>query len=140
MDFEDVSMELVDVYSDQEHAKFLYRLLNERTPDQSISHKKMPSLSEHYNFVHSKPYEHWFIIVKNGIPVGSIYITKLREIGVFVLKEFHGLGYGRDAVRILMSMFPGTFLWNTNPKNFASIHTVESLGGKLIQYTYELNS
>lgn len=134
------AMKLIDAHSDPSYITFLYRLLDERTPEQSISHKAMPSLSEHVNFVCSKPYEHWFIIVVNEIPVGSIYLTKQREIGVFILKASHGLGYGRDAVRILMKMYPGTFLWNTNPKNFASIHTVESLGGKLIQYTYELNS
>ena len=40
-----------------EKVVYLYQLLGERTPDQSISHKEMPSIGEHIRFLESNPYE-----------------------------------------------------------------------------------
>ncbi|MEK9736784.1 MAG: hypothetical protein VW239_05635, partial [Candidatus Nanopelagicales bacterium] len=47
-------------------------------------------------------------------------------------------GHARAAVFELMRMHPGKFLANVNPANAASCNLWESLGGKLIQVTYEL--
>ena len=117
----------------------LYELLRERTEQQSISHKKMPTYQEHCRFVDSKPYKDWFLIEDHGEAVGAIYLTHQNEIGVFIFKKYQGKGYGPLAIHMLMCRFPGErFLANINPNNAASIKCFTQLGFKLIQQTYEL--
>ena len=65
----------------KEHVKLLYDLLSERTPEESISHKSMPTYPEHEKFVQSNPYFAWYLIDVDGQFVGSIYLSKQREIG-----------------------------------------------------------
>jgi len=122
--------------------QFLYELLEEREPWQSISHKEMPTHEDHATFVWSHPYTVWYIITAadndHGIPqeVGSIYLTYNNEIGISILKAYHGLGYGKEAVELLMDLYKGPFLANINPNNEPSCAFFESLGFKLLQVTY----
>ena len=116
----------------------LYRLLGERTPEESISHRHMPSLTEHIEFVRSQPYEAWYLIMVGIGAVGSIYLSKQREIGVFIFRVHQRKGYGRAAVLELMRLHPGRFLANVNPANDASHGLWQGLGGRLIQVTYQL--
>jgi len=122
----------------------LYDLLQERTPEQSISHVEMPHIEEHIRFVMSKPYFAWYLIVGNvdGIlnkVVGSIYVTNKREIGIFIFNKYIGKGYGKSAVLKVMEMWPnGRFYANVNPHNEASKRLFESIGGRVIQHTYVL--
>ncbi len=129
---------LIPIYDIEHRFDILYRLLKERTPKQSISHKKMPSLREHVNFINSNPYLAWhFICTEDGI-AGSIYLTKQREIGISVFRDYLRRGYGKQAVIMLMRDHPGTFLANINPENSASIEFFKDLGAKHIQNTYKL--
>lgn len=113
----------------------LYTLLQERTPEQSISHKVVPSYEEHCAFVLSKPYFRWYMIV-GGTVYGAIYLTHQREIGISLLRVYQRQGYGRAAVLKLMDLHPGPFLANINPNNDASIAFWKSLGFTLKQVTY----
>ena len=63
---------------------FLYDLLKERNPQANISHKKMPSYAQHIKFVNSRPYTKWYIIEKGNEMVGSVYLSKQNEIGIFI--------------------------------------------------------
>ena len=77
-----------------EDARVLYELLSERTPEQSISHKRMPPLAEHAAFVldhmtHQPHYQAWYTIHTDEV-VGSIYLTHMREIGHLHLQEIPG--------------------------------------------------
>ena len=45
--------------------EFLYELLKERKLINNISHKKMQIFSQHVKFVKTKPYDKWYIIIKN---------------------------------------------------------------------------
>lgn len=132
-----------------EAVDFLYELLRERTPEQSISHRKMPTLREHTAFILKRPYKAFYIVGTGGhgqlneplrpTPVGSVYLTHQREIGIFIEERWRGRGYGPAAVQAIMRQHPGDrFLWNVNPENVPSIRTVEKLGGRLISHTYEL--
>ena len=74
--------------------EFLFELLKERTPTQNISHQKMPTYQEHEEFVKSKPYEKWYIIYNEMYgSVGTIYLTKNNEIGLFLKIDFQEHGY-----------------------------------------------
>ena len=131
-------MRLIDVYTEPAAPFVLYDLLKERTPEQSISHKRMPDLDEHCRFFESRPYVAWYLIEDNGRLVGSAYITKRREVGIFIFKDQHRKGYATLALAELRAKHPGNLLANINPMNAASIALFEGLGFKHIQNTYEL--
>ena len=118
--------------------KFLFDLLKERDPRANISHRKMPTYSQHTKFIKSKPYSKWYIILKSKQKIGSIYLSKNDEIGIFLSKKFQGKNVGNFALNELMKKNPRKrFLANVNPKNKKSISFFKNNNFKLIQYTFE---
>jgi len=119
--------------------RFLYNQLKERDPMINISHKKMPTYAEHSQFVLSKPYSKWYIIIYKNKKIGNTYLTKTNEIGIFILKSTKINGIGRIVLEEIMKMNPRSrYLANVNPKNDKSSNFFKKNGFKLIQYTYEL--
>ena len=119
-------------------SKFLFDLLKERDSRANISHKKMPTYTEHIKFIKSKPYSKWYIIFKSKQKIGSIYLSKNDEIGIFVSKKFQGKNIGNYVLSELIKKNPRKrFLANVNPKNKKSISFFKKNGFKLIQYTFE---
>lgn len=135
-------MTLIDVYTRTDAIPLLYELLKERPPEASISHRVMPTFEQHRQFVTRRPYEAWYLLSDDeraGALVGSIYLTKQREVGVFIFKAWQQMGYAARAVAMLQERHPGRLLANVAPGNEHSHHLFErKLGGKLIQLTYEL--
>ena len=133
-------MDLVSVYRVPNIApNLLYKLLEERDQSVNISHRRMPSWDEHLGFIASRPYGAWYLIRVSGVYVGAIYLSKQDEIGIFVLSEHRGKGYGPQAIEALMARHPRPrFLANINPANERSIDMFGRLGFHLIQHTYEL--
>ena len=118
--------------------KFLFDLLKERDPRVNISHRKMPTYSQHAKFIKSKPYSKWYIILKSKQKIGSIYLSKNDEIGIFLSKKFQGKNVGSLALNELIKKNPRKrFLANVNPKNKKSISFFKNNNFKLIQYTFE---
>jgi len=130
---------LISIYDIDQRHDILYRLLEERTPEQSISHKSMPTMTEHVEFVDSEPYFVWCFIqaVDVGI-VGTVYLTKDKEIGIAVFKDYQRNGYARKAIQLVIAAQPGRLLANINPKNTASIELFKSFGARHIQQTFEI--
>ena len=119
--------------------EFLYDLLKDRDSNVNISHKRMPSFKEHIKFIKSKPYSKWYIIKDNNEKVGSIYLSKQNEIGIFLKNNVQGKNIGTQALKLLIMQKPKKrILANINPKNKKSIKFFEKNGFKLIQYTFEL--
>lgn len=129
-------MKLVPVSRERQAINILYDLLAERTPEQSISHKGMPTMDEHTAFVRSQPYQAWYMIDVDGDYVGCVYLSKAREIGVSIFEKRRGKGYATQAVEELMRKWPGKFYANINPANAASIAFFSKLGFQQIQVTY----
>ena len=122
----------------QSDFRFLYNLLKERNPNMNISHKKMPTYSEHIKFVRSKPYTKWNIIEYGKQKSGSIYLSKNNEIGIFLKKRFQGKNIAQESLKLFMKTNPRKrYLANVNPKNIISQKFFKKNGFKLIQYTYE---
>jgi len=123
--------------------QLLYDLLAERPPEANISHREMPTFEQHRQFVTRRPYEAWYAIehCEDGhapIRVGAIYLTRQREVGIFLLSPFHGMGWAREALKILRHAHPGPILANVAPSNIRSHEFFKAAGARLIQYTYEL--
>ena len=137
------TIELVSVYNDPASYGILFDLLAERTPEQSISHKELPPYYKHIDFVDSKPYKAWYLVIDESEGyVGAVYLSRQNEIGVGIFKAHRGKGYGEAAVKELMRRCPlpegERYLANVNPSNDVSRAMFEKLGAKVIQYTYEV--
>ena len=119
--------------------RFLYQHLKERNPSANISHKKMPTYAEHVRFVMSHPYSKWYIIIHKNKKIGTIYLTKQNEIGIFIKNKVQGKLIGQRVLKLLMEKNPRKrYLANISPKNKKSIAFFKKNGFKLIQYTFEL--
>jgi|TARA_B110000881_G_C18388528_1_gene419812 hypothetical protein len=124
---------------DKSDIRFLYNQLKEREPIMNISHKKMPTYVEHSQFVLSKPYSKWYIIIHKNKKIGNTYLTKTNEIGIFILKTIEIKGIGRIVLEEIMKINPrARYLANVSPKNDKSSNFFKKNGFKLIQHTYEL--
>ena len=112
--------------------KFLYRLLKQRKPEENISHKRMPSYEEHLIFCESKPYKEWNVVYEGRRKTGSVYITRLNEIGV------HLVSWDYPIIDFLFSYYADIARYaNVSPRNTKFAKILTSLGYKLIQHTYE---
>jgi hypothetical protein len=119
-------------------ASFLYKLLLERSPRASISHKTMPSYKKHVNFVKSKPYSKWYVVLSNNKKIGSVYLTNINEIGISLEKEFDKNQIKEMVLKLLMTENPRKrYLVNISPKNTKSINFFKKKGFNLVQNTYE---
>lgn len=58
----------------------LYEQLKSR--DYSISHKTIPTFSEHARFVKHHPYREWFILKTANTTLGNVYIQFDNSVGV----------------------------------------------------------
>ena len=135
MDSLSIKLKLVD----KSDIRFLYNQLKEREPMINISHKKMPTYTEHSQFVLSKPYSKWYIIIHKNKKIGNTYLTKTNEIGIFILKSIKINGIGKTVLEEIMKMNPRSrYLANVSPTNDKSSKFFKKNGFKLIQYTYEL--
>lgn len=120
-------------------AVFLFDLLLERRPWQSISHREMPTFEQHKAFMDRQPYAHWYIIIADDEEVGHTYLTNQNEVGIFLTKNRTGRGIAVEAAKLLMQRHPGKrFLANVNPQNEPSTKFFRKLGFKHVQNTYEL--
>ena len=118
--------------------RFLYNLLKKRNPNANISHKQIPTYSEHVKFIKSKPYTKWNIIEYGKQKIGSIYLSKNDEIGIFLKKQFQGKNLAQESLELFMKMNPRKrYLANFSPKNIGSQKFFKKNDFKLIQYTYE---
>ena len=142
-------LELVDVYEKRFIADHvLFQLLGQRTREQSISHRAMPTLQEHENFIESRPYLAWYLVYvydnedgpAHGIATvaGATYLSKQREIGIFIFESYQKRGYGSRAVQELMKRHPGKAYANVNPANAGSAEMFKKLGFELRQLTFAI--
>lgn len=138
-------VDLVDVYDpmpvSDEALLFLYDLLQNRPEYANISHRRMPTFSEHRMFVGSRPYDAWYLIRSDGKTVGAIYLTGRSEIGIGLRAAFRGKGYGTEAIRRLMALHArGEYFANVAPSNERSMRFFERMGFHHIQNTYRMEA
>lgn len=125
----------------QAQALFLYDLLKERDPVANISHRDLPPFYKHLEFINSKPYAIWNLIEMGGKPIGSIYLTRADEIGLFLSNGLQGLGYGKAALKLFMGRNPRkAYYANVAPGNDISNAFFDRMGFKMISHTYRLET
>ena len=122
---------------DESDAEFLYEQLKERENRVNISHKATPPWNEHIEFIKSKPYFEWNIILLDNQKIGNIYLTKRDEIGIFIKNQFQSKGYGSITLKKFMEKTGRKrFLANINPTNYKSIQFFGKNGFTHIQNTF----
>lgn len=130
-----MGLNLINVYEDLGAIEFLWDLLAHRDFDTvTLSHREMPSIGEHIEFVMSKPYKSWHIIyaddcMYNDGRVGSIYLSHKNEIGIFIANYWQRRGAATWAIGQLGLLHPSVdeFYANINPRNKPSIMLFTSL-------------
>ncbi len=145
-----MDLRLVDVYEVPKAKDVLWEILVERGHKDeactNISHDQTPSRQGHENFVGTKPFYKWYLIGVDEKWVGQIRLSWRNEIGVGLLRQYRGRGYGPAAVRKLMDIIEplpyqksrrrNGFIANINPDNARSIRLFQRLGFQHIQNTY----
>lgn len=116
----------------------LWDLLVTREPHVNISHKVMPTWQQHIAFIESKPYEAWYLIDDGYFFTGAIYLSRQREVGLFLLPEHRGEGLGKAALAELRKLHPGRLLANASVRNLDSIAFFHKQGFTLLSVTMEL--
>ena len=128
-------MELRSVTLDD--AEFLYELLKQREGRVNISHRSIPTSTEHRDYIENHSYQSWSIIWVENNRVGNIYLTQRDEIGIFIDNKFQGRGYGSQALKQFMEKNgKKRYLANINPTNYKSIQFFGKHGFIHIQNTY----
>lgn len=128
----------------------MYALLTEREPNQSISHRYMPSREEHQAFFNKPGYRAWYVICDGATAVGSVYITVRNELGISVFAAHRRKGYATFAVKQMRYIWsktlsslsgnhPKAFFANVNPDNAASIAFWKAQGFRHVQNTYRFD-
>lgn len=157
-----MTIALISVYSHDQMMQeyyniFLYGLLSERETYQNISHKEMPKFENHVKFVKSKPYKEWFVLydTNKNLRVGSVYLTKENEIGIFISKNQRGKRFGKSGVLQTLEYFKHVREVKANiaPTNSASMCFFSNIGfrfyemlregdldSKIIQHTYKITN
>lgn len=141
--------------------EFLYALMEQREPEINISHRELPTLEQHRQFMERRPYRCWYLIEimmrapdnvnTDGLGpvwVGYISATHNNEIGIVLRKEHRHRGYGSASVLEFIRMHSpldpvpsqrnGRWVANVAPGNAPSRGMFEKLGSTLLQVTYEL--
>jgi RimJ/RimL family protein N-acetyltransferase len=80
--------------------------------------------------------------------MGYISATRRNEIGIVLMRDFRGRGYGSQALMMFMENYQplaavpserrGAWVANVAPGNHRSHALFRKLGGRVIQHTYEL--
>lgn len=121
-------------------SNFLYELLKSRNPIENISHKEMPTHKQHLNFIKSKPYKNWYIILYKKIPIGSLYLSKINEIGIHMLPKYDKTLFYTETINFIIKNNPDSrLLVNVGNMNKKMISYYKKIGFQLIQYTFEKN-
>ena len=126
------------------HCELLFEFFQKRSKKYHISGKKGLKYDEHKKFVEKHPYRHWFLVEFNGRYVGTLYVSYLNSIGVFLIDEVIDLlpkviQFIKKNYRPL-SEIPSKrqkeFTINISPENTRFIDILNSEGFKLKQKTF----
>ena len=131
----------IDKY-DKQHLEATYHILSKR--EFHISHKSLPTFSQHINFVKNHPYRVWYLIKDANSFLGTSYLGEDNSVGITLLS---GLQSDYEIVintmltmhkpfHPIQSLRSSYFHFNIHPKNTSLINAVKALGFSHIQNTY----
>jgi UDP-4-amino-4,6-dideoxy-N-acetyl-beta-L-altrosamine N-acetyltransferase len=140
----DFELRFEEVTATPEQTEILMDLLKNRK--YPISHKKIPSLKQHSNFVANHPYRNWSIIYSNEIVIGAFYLTNDNAIGIdlkidksevyeAVIEKIRTV---YQPLETIPSVRPGYFFLNLAPGNHVLADVLKQLGSEKTQSSFRL--
>lgn len=131
-----------EVKKNNQHINILYKLLDSRK--YSISHKLMPSKSDHRNFVKNHPYRNWYLIKIEDIYIGTVYLTCDNHISISIDKDKYNfiqdiidwICNEHKPLSEIKSIRPGFFQMNVPIADLELLGILNNAGHKKIQITY----
>lgn len=138
----DGALKFIRVRKDGEHTKALYKLLKSRI--YNISNSTIPSYEEHEFFVKNHPYRVWYLIQKEGLYVGSLYILRDNCIGIYAINEdafviknsIYWVIKKYKPLPAIKSVRASNFFINISPDNKLLIELLYELNAELLQLTF----
>jgi RimJ/RimL family protein N-acetyltransferase len=129
---------------DDTDAQTMFELLERR--GYSISHKTMPTKSEHLEFVKSNPYRYWALVLEEDCLVGSYYIQNDNSIGlnllypekILVRRIVDHIKRNFEPLREVKTKIPAYFYINVSYANEDLKKVLDGLGIVPIQISYKV--
>ena len=140
----DDHLSLVKVKKINAHIEILYDLILKR--QMNISHQSKPTYDDHQQFVLNNPYRIWFLVKFHEEYIGSVYILKNNCIGINVNQNrnqvipwiINTLLRKYKPLKALKSVRAANFDINVAPDDKEYADILESMGARLMQYTYAI--
>ena len=135
---------LIEVNGRADQIETLFELLKRR--NHSISHQKMPSLSEHEEFVRNHPYRKWWLVKVANEWLGSCYLTNENALGInlhtdnaaSLIKIILQVKNAITPLPSIASVRPGYFYVNVAPQNALLKAALNDLGATETQNSYRI--
>ena len=80
-----MSLKFEKILPNKTQINALYLILKNR--NYSISHKLLPSFEEHNTFVKKNPYLAWYLIQKENLLIGNVYLNNDNSIGINLINN-----------------------------------------------------
>jgi hypothetical protein len=130
----------------KEQIVVLYDLLDKRK--HNISHRAIPSFSDHADFVNNHPYRVWYLIKSGDIYVGSFYISKYNSVGISIISNqrktslitLNFIFNKYKPLKEIKSLRPPYFYINVPVTNKYLEKCLASLGATKVQTSYSLSA
>jgi len=129
----------------EKEIRFLHQLLLSK--EFNISHRKLPSIEDHYDFVLNHPYRNWSLVLCDKTTIGSVYSGFDNSVGISLFPEF--LMYRRSVIKKFLEDFvplPGRpsmvrdeFIFNVAVDDLKYQEDLSKCGAIQIQHTYSIN-
>ena len=81
-----MSLKFEKILPNKTQINALYLILKNR--NYSISHKCLPNFEEHETFVKQNPYIAWYLIQKENLFIGNVYLNNDNSIGINLVNDF----------------------------------------------------
>ncbi|WP_417829387.1 GNAT family N-acetyltransferase [Thalassospira sp.] len=129
---------------DERVSREIYQLLGERR--HNISHRRLPSFEEHMEFIRSKPYRYWFLVVDEE-PIGTFYVQPDNSIGLnlsdvrseWIAEIISFIKLNFIPAKAVPSRVPDYFYVNIATSNRHMIEEIEKLNLEPLQVSYKLS-
>ena len=138
-----MSLKFEKILPNKTQINALYLILKNR--NYSISHKFLPNFEEHESFVKQNPYIAWYLIQKENLFIGNVYLNNDNSIGINLVNDFKDsdlveiIGFikkNHKPLPPIKSIRRDEFFINVPSSNKHLIKTLKDLNKKEIQLTF----
>ena len=100
-------------------------------------------VSNHVKFIKSTPYSKWLLIEYRNKIIGSVYLSKNKEIAIWIkknIKDYKMEIHKKILDEVIKKFTRKKYFVNLNPRNKKMINFYKKSGFKLIYFTFELEA